>query len=217
VLAATSTPAALAAKAATTTIPIVFTTAGDPVQLDLVTSLSRPSGNITGVTMLDVEVAPKRLQLAHELAPTATTMAVLVNPAFPPTETMSRELLLAAKNLGLNLHVANASSEREIDEAFATVAQLRIGALVIHLSDAAPVADQPAGRGEIAVLKDRGYRVTERECSKLLHAASEENISGGPSRRIRWRFSSQFEGTRHLVRIAAAAIMTFDLSFVVRV
>jgi putative ABC transport system substrate-binding protein len=131
VLAATSTPAALAAKAATTTIPIVFTTAGDPVQLDLVTSLSRPSGNITGVTMLDVEVAPKRLQLAHELAPTATTMAVLVNPAFPPTETMSRELLLAAKNLGLNLHVANASSEREIDEAFATVAQLRIGALVI--------------------------------------------------------------------------------------
>jgi putative ABC transport system substrate-binding protein len=106
VLAATSTPAALAAKAATTTIPIVFTTAGDPVQLNLVTALSRPSGNITGVTMLDVEVAPKRLQLARELAPTAATMAVLVNPAFPPTESMLRELLLAAKNLGLNLHVA---------------------------------------------------------------------------------------------------------------
>jgi putative ABC transport system substrate-binding protein len=131
VIAATSTPAVLAAKAATTTIPIVFTTAGDPVQLGLVTALSRPSGNITGITVLDVEIAPKRLQLARELAPAATTMAVLVNPAFPPTESMLRELVVAAKNLGLNLHVAHATSEREIDEAFATVAQLRVGALVI--------------------------------------------------------------------------------------
>ena len=131
VLAATSTPAALAAKAATTTIPIVFTTAGDPIQLGLVTALSRPSGNITGLTILDVEVAPKRLQLARELAPTATTMALLVNPTFPLTESMSRELAVAAKKLGLKLHVAHASSEREIDEAFATVAQLRVGALVI--------------------------------------------------------------------------------------
>jgi putative tryptophan/tyrosine transport system substrate-binding protein len=82
-------------------------------------------------TILDVEVAPKRLQLARELAPTATTMALLVNPTFPLTESMSRELAVAAKKLGLKLHVAHASSEREIDEAFATVAQLRVGALVI--------------------------------------------------------------------------------------
>ena len=131
VLAATSTPAALAAKAATTTIPIVFTTAGDPVELGLVAALSQPSGNITGVTVLDVEIAPKRLQLAHELAPTATMMALLVNPTFPPSERMSRELAVATRNLELKLHVAYATNEREIDEAFATVAQLRAGALVI--------------------------------------------------------------------------------------
>jgi putative tryptophan/tyrosine transport system substrate-binding protein len=131
VLAATSTPAALAAKAATTAIPIVFTTAGDPVQLGLVGTLSRPGGNITGVTLLDVELAPKRLQLARELMPTATLIPVLVNPRFPPTESMLRELAVAARTLGLKIHVAHATTEREINEAFATVAQLRAGPLVI--------------------------------------------------------------------------------------
>jgi putative tryptophan/tyrosine transport system substrate-binding protein len=131
VLAATSTPAALAAKAATTTIPIVFTTAGDPVQLGLAATLNRPGGNVTGVTLLDVELAPKRLQLARELAPTATMMAVLVNPSFPPTESMLRELAVAARSFGLKIHVAHATTEPEIDEAFATVAQVRAGALVI--------------------------------------------------------------------------------------
>jgi putative tryptophan/tyrosine transport system substrate-binding protein len=131
VLAATSTPAALAAKAATTAIPIVFTAAGDPVQLGLVGTLSRPGGNITGVTLLDVELAPKRLQLARELMPTATLIPVLVNPRFPPTESMLRELAVAARTLGLKIHVAHATTEREINEAFATVAQLRAGPLVI--------------------------------------------------------------------------------------
>src|SRR2546430_5941117 len=91
-----NTPGVLAVKAATTTIPIVFTTGGDPVQIGLVNSLSRPGGNVTGVTALAVEVAPKRLELAHELVPTATIIAVLVNPTNPNTETQLKELQAAA-------------------------------------------------------------------------------------------------------------------------
>ena len=131
VIAATSTPAALAAKAATTTIPIVFTTASDPIQLGLVAGLARPGGNITGVTMLGVEVGPKRLELAHELVPTATAIALLVNPTNPIAETLARDLQAAARTLGLQLQVLHASTERDIDAAFATLIQLRAGVLVI--------------------------------------------------------------------------------------
>jgi putative ABC transport system substrate-binding protein len=131
VIAATSTPAALAAKAATTTVPIIFTTAGDPVELGLVAALNRPSGNVTGVTQLNVEVAPKRLELAHELLPATSMIPVLVNPTDPNTDPLSRRLAVAARTLGLTLRILNATIEREIDEAFATVAQLRAGALVI--------------------------------------------------------------------------------------
>jgi len=131
VIAATSTPAALAAKAATTTIPIVFTSSGDPMQLGLVAALIRPGGNVTGVTQLNVEAAPKRLELAHELAPTAAMMAVLVNPTDPNAETLSNALAVAARTLGLKLHVVHARTERDIDDAFAAMAQLKVGALVI--------------------------------------------------------------------------------------
>ena len=92
VLAATTTPGALAAKAATTTIPIVFATDGDPVRLGLTGSLSRPGGNITGVTQLNVEVAPKRVELAHELNPAATVIALLVNPTNPLAEAVTKDL-----------------------------------------------------------------------------------------------------------------------------
>jgi ABC-type uncharacterized transport system substrate-binding protein len=131
VIAATTTPAALAAKAATTTIPIVFTTVGDPVQLHLVTSLNRPGGNVTGVTQMNVEVAPKRLELLYELVPTASVMALLVNSTNPNTETNTKELQAAARTLGLELHVLNASTERDFDAVFAKLIQLRAGGLVI--------------------------------------------------------------------------------------
>jgi putative tryptophan/tyrosine transport system substrate-binding protein len=131
VIAATSTPVALAAKAATATIPIGFTIGGDPVKFGLVTSLSRPHGNLTGVTRFNVELGPKRLELLHELVPTAARVALLVNPTNPNTETFSRDLQMAADALGLNVDVLQAGAESEFDALFATLVQWRIGALVI--------------------------------------------------------------------------------------
>ena len=132
VIAATSTPAAIVAKAATTTIPIVFTTADDPDRLGLVTSLNRPGGNVTGATQATVEVAPKQLQLLHELVPKARVMALLVNPAIPTlADSSTRALQAAARTLGLNLHVLNASTEGEFNGVFAKLIQLRAGGLVI--------------------------------------------------------------------------------------
>jgi len=128
VIAATSTPAALAAKAATTAIPIVFETGGDPVQLGLVTSLNRPSDNVTGVTQLNWEPIPKRLELLHELLPVAGVMALLVNPTDSVyAEMQVRATLAAARTLGLKLHVLNASTEREFDAVFAKLIELQAG------------------------------------------------------------------------------------------
>ena len=107
------------------------TLGGDPVELGLVASLNRPGGNLTGVTTLNVELGPKRLELLHELVPTATIIALLVNPTNPNAETQSRDLQAAARTLGLQLHVLHASTERDFDTAFATLVQLRAGGLVI--------------------------------------------------------------------------------------
>jgi putative ABC transport system substrate-binding protein len=132
VIAASTTPAALAAKAATTTIPIVFETGGDPVQLGLVPSLNRPGGNVTGVTQTNWEITPKRLQLLHELVPTASVIAILVNPANPTvSETTTKAMQAAAPSVGLELHILNASTERDFDGVFAKLNQLRAGGLVI--------------------------------------------------------------------------------------
>jgi putative ABC transport system substrate-binding protein len=131
VVAAITTPAALAAKAATATIPIVFTTIADPVQIGLVASLSRPGGNITGATSLNVEIGPKLLELLHEVVPTATGVALLVNPTNPNAETSSKDLQAAARVLGVQLHVLYASSERDFDTIFAALVERGAGALVI--------------------------------------------------------------------------------------
>jgi putative tryptophan/tyrosine transport system substrate-binding protein len=134
-IAATSTPAALAAMAATTTIPIVFETGADPVRLGLVASLNRPGGNVTGVTQLNVEVAPKRLELLHELMPAAKVMALLINPTNPEAEQHSTEMLAAAGSLGLQLHVLHAGAERDFDAVFASLAHLGVNGLVIGSAD----------------------------------------------------------------------------------
>jgi putative ABC transport system substrate-binding protein len=135
VIAATSTPAALAAKAATSTVPIVFTTGGDPIKLGLVASLGRPGGNVTGSTLLAFEVGPKRLELARELFPGATTFALLVNLANPFAATVSKDLQAVADTFGVRLHVLHASTEADFEVAFATAAQLRAAALVIGSPD----------------------------------------------------------------------------------
>jgi putative ABC transport system substrate-binding protein len=132
VIAATGTPAALAAKAATTTIPIVFEVGADPVRLGLIANLNRPGGNITGATNVNIVVVSKRLELLHELLPAARVMALLVNPAEPGlAESQSKDALSAAHSLGLELHVLNASTEADFEPVFAKVTELGAGGLVI--------------------------------------------------------------------------------------
>jgi putative tryptophan/tyrosine transport system substrate-binding protein len=131
VIVAASTPATLAAKAATATTPIVFALATDPVALGLVAALDRPGGNLTGTTELAMEVGPKKLELLHEVVPKATLVALIVNPANRSTEAQTRELKAAALTLGIEMHVLGASVERELDTAFAALTQLRAGAVVI--------------------------------------------------------------------------------------
>jgi putative ABC transport system substrate-binding protein len=126
-----STPAALAAKAVTTTIPIVFISGGDPVKLGLVTSLNRPGGNVTGVSWFTDELGAKRLGLLHQLLPRATVIAALVNQTFPDAADQLRDLHEAARSLGLQLRVFNASTESEIDTGFATLVRQRADALFV--------------------------------------------------------------------------------------
>jgi putative tryptophan/tyrosine transport system substrate-binding protein len=131
VIAATGTPAALVAKAATAVIPIVFETAGDPIKLGLVASLNRPGRNITGVTQLSSELVSKRLGLLHDIIPTAKIIGLLLNPNDPRVESQSKDMQEAAHALGLQIHIVNASTEGEIDSAFATLVQLQAGALIV--------------------------------------------------------------------------------------
>ena len=132
VIVATTTPSALAAKVATKTIPIVFFVAGDPIELGLVAGLNRPGGNLTGATTLTLEVGPKRLELLHQMVPSATAIALLVNPTSPNlAEAQSRDLEVPARALGLRIHTLHASADRDFDTAFATMAELRVGGLLV--------------------------------------------------------------------------------------
>jgi putative ABC transport system substrate-binding protein len=130
ILAAT-TPAALAAKPATRTIPIVFAIGGDPVRTGLVESLSRPAGNLTGAAHINVETAPKRLELMHELLPAQELVGLLINPTNPLSESVAAEVRTAANSLRLKLQVVQAHTDAEINTVFESLSELKVGALVI--------------------------------------------------------------------------------------
>jgi putative ABC transport system substrate-binding protein len=131
VIAAGSIPAILAAKGATSAIPIVFVSGSDPVEAGLVASLARPDGNLTGFSVFTVELVPKRLELLSELVPQARAIGLLVNPTNPNAERMTRDVQEAARAKGLELHILKAATESEIETAFATLLQLHADALII--------------------------------------------------------------------------------------
>jgi putative ABC transport system substrate-binding protein len=134
VIVATGTEAALPAKAATTAVPVVFVTGGDPVALGLVASLNRPGANLTGIANLVAELAPKRLQLLRELMPNAARFGVLVDPAFPANPSTIEDLQAAARTLGLQLLAVNARTDSGLETAFETFLQQRVGAILVSNS-----------------------------------------------------------------------------------
>ena len=160
-------PGALAAKSATTTIPIVFEMGADPVAIGLVGNLNRPGGNLTGVSSLNVQVTPKRLEILHEVVPTAAEIAVLVNPTSPTTDSQLRNLQAAARALGLQLHVLHASTERDFDAVFVTLLQLRAGGLVV------------ASDGFFATHSEQLAALTVRHAVPAIHQSRDFAIAGG--------------------------------------
>ncbi|MGC2713813.1 MAG: ABC transporter substrate-binding protein [Pseudolabrys sp.] len=167
VIAAVTTPAALAAEAAATTIPVVFDTAGDPVRLGLVNSLNRPDRNITGITQLGSELVAKRLGLLRDLIPTATVIGMLVNPTDPRSKTQIKDAQEAARTLGLQIYVLNASTEGEINAAFAKLAELRADALIV-------------GTGELFNSRpEQVVRLAARQTLPAIYQAREFVAAGG--------------------------------------
>jgi ABC-type uncharacterized transport system substrate-binding protein len=134
VIFASGTPAALAAKAATNVIPVVFNTGGDPVATGLVASLNRPGANVTGVANLNAELAPKRLQLLRQVIPNATRFGVLADPGFPATPSIVADLQTAARTLSLQLVVVNARTDSDLESAFTTFSQERVAAFLVSNS-----------------------------------------------------------------------------------
>ena len=168
VICAMVTPAALAAKAATQSIPIVFMVSGDPVAMGLVTSLNHPGGNVTGISNLVTKVLPKRLELLHELAPTATSFAVLLNPNNPVhSAAETKELQDAASTLGVRLLILNASDQNGLEIAFTTAAREQVGGIII--------GSEPT----FTLQTDRIVVLAARQAIPAIYAYSEQSIAGG--------------------------------------
>jgi putative ABC transport system substrate-binding protein len=160
-------PAALAAKSATTKIPIIFEMGADPIAMRLVETLNRPGGNLTGVTSLNVQVTPKRLEILHEVVPAAGMIAILLNPTSPTTDSQLRNLQAAANALGVRLHTLHASTERDFDTVFETVLQLRPGGLVV------------ASDTFFATQSEQLAALTIRHSVPAIHQSRDFTIAGG--------------------------------------
>ena len=160
-------PAALAAKSATTTIPIVFEMGADPIAMGLVGTLNRPGGNLTGVTSLNVQVTPKRLEILHEVVPTAAVIAVLLNPTSPTADSQLRNLQAAADALGVRLHILHAGTERDFDAISQILVQLRPGGLVI------------ASDTFFATHSEQLAALTVRHAVPAIHQSRDFAIAGG--------------------------------------
>jgi putative ABC transport system substrate-binding protein len=184
------TPPALAAKAATGTVPILFGIGTDPVAFGLVASLNRPGGNLTGVTSLFDEVAPKRLALLHELLPAVTFVGLLVNPTNPNVETQTKQLQQATLQLGLQLQVLNAKSEADLDSAFAEMTKRHIGAILV---------------GGDGFLESQRGRIAELAIGHMIPAISFER--GFPMRGGLMSYGGSFTDTYHSLGVYAARIL----------
>jgi putative tryptophan/tyrosine transport system substrate-binding protein len=160
-------PGALAAKSATTTIPIVFEMGADPIAIGLVGNLNRPGGNLTGVSSLNVQVTPKRLEILHQVVPAAAEIAVLVNPTSPTTDSQLRNLQATALARGLQLHVLHASTERDFDAVFVSLLQRRAGGLVV------------ASDGFFATHSEQLAVLTVRHAVPAVHQSRDFAIAGG--------------------------------------
>jgi putative tryptophan/tyrosine transport system substrate-binding protein len=160
-------PAALAAKSATTSIPIVFEMGADPIAIGLVASLARPGGNLTGISSLNVEVTPKRLEILHEAIPTGAVVAVLLNPTSPTADSQFKQLQQAARTLALQLHVLHASTQGDFDNVFATLLQLRPKGLVV------------ASDGFFATHGEQLAALTVRHAMPAIHQSRDFALAGG--------------------------------------
>jgi putative tryptophan/tyrosine transport system substrate-binding protein len=160
-------PAALAAKSATTTIPIVFEMGADPIAIGLVASLARPGGNLTGVSSLNVEVTPKRLEILHEAIPAGSAVAVMLNPTSPTAESQLKQLQEAARTLALQLHVLHASNESDFDKVFAALLQLRPKGLVV------------ASDTFFATHSEQLATLTTRQAVPAIHQSRDFALAGG--------------------------------------
>jgi putative tryptophan/tyrosine transport system substrate-binding protein len=160
-------PAALAAKSATTSIPIVFEMGADPIAIGLVASLARPGGNLTGVSSLNVEVTPKRLEILHEAIPTGAVVAVLLNPTSPTADSQFKQLQEAARTLALRLHVLHASTDGDFDRVFATLLQLRPKGLVV------------ASDTFFATHSEQLAALTARHAMPAIHQSRDFALAGG--------------------------------------